>query len=76
MIYFIEAILALSIFYDFIFFMVVVRVAVHYPVPPGTPGSAAFVHLATLRCLPKRYLNAISLIVHSALNGKCLQRSY
>ena len=45
MIYFIEAILALSFFYDFIFFFLwqlVVRVRVYYPVPPGTPGSAAF----------------------------------
>ena len=43
MIYFIEAILALSFFYDFIFlWQLVVRVRVHYPVPPGTPGSASF----------------------------------
>jgi len=47
MIYFIEAILALSFVYDFIFlWQLVVRVRVHYPVLPGTPGSAAFCPLS------------------------------
>ena len=73
MIYFIEVILALSIVYDFIFlWQPVVRVGVHYPVQRGTPGTTESGHLATLRC----YLNAISLIVNSTVNGKCLQRSY
>ena len=58
MIYFIEAILALSFFYDFIFFLwqLVVRVRVYYPVPPGTPGSAACWPLSHAEMLFKRNL--------------------
>ena len=54
MIYFIEVILALSIVYDFVFlWQPVVRVGVHYPVPPGTPGSAAFWPLSKAEMLFK-----------------------
>ena len=79
MIYFIEVTLAFSIFYDFIPFIAASGQggsSVSTLFRPGHPEVQRSGHLATLRYLPKSYLNAMSSIVNTTVNGKCLQRSY
>ena len=78
MIYFIEVTLAFSIFFDFIPFIAASGQGGSSITPfcPGHPEVQRSGHLATLRYLPKSYLNAMSSIVNTTVKGKCLQRSY